>query len=116
MVKIKVSYKNDYELHKVTTRLAPMVKRVKVPKIQKYAYKMQKKYAHFLVLYAHKNNIIAYLLYWYKFGIIFIGIYSADNRICVLFNFKVPVLRVLGLFFVLFSFILYKFYKVFNFV
>lgn len=33
---------------------------------------MQKKYAHFLVLYAHKNNIIAYLLYWYKFGIIFL--------------------------------------------
>lgn len=39
MVKIKVSYKNDYELHKVTTRLAPMVKRVKVPKIQKGEYK-----------------------------------------------------------------------------
>ena len=39
VVKIKVSYKNDYELHKVTTRLAPMVKRVKVPKTQKGEYK-----------------------------------------------------------------------------
>lgn len=39
MVKIKISYKNDYELHKVTTRLAPMVKRVKVPKTQKGEYK-----------------------------------------------------------------------------
>lgn len=39
MVKIKVSYKNDYELHKVTTRLAPMIKRIKIPKEQKGAYK-----------------------------------------------------------------------------
>ena len=43
MVKIKVSYKNDYELHKVTTRLAPMVKRVKVPKIQKGEYMIRRK-------------------------------------------------------------------------
>ena len=39
VVKINVSYKNDYELHKVTTRLAHMVKRVKVPKTQKGVYK-----------------------------------------------------------------------------
>lgn len=39
VVKIKVSYKNDYELHKVTTRLAPMVKSVKVAKSPKGEYK-----------------------------------------------------------------------------
>lgn len=39
MVKIKVSYENDYELHKLKIRLAPMVKFVKVPKEQNGRFK-----------------------------------------------------------------------------
>lgn len=39
MVKIKVSYEHDYELHKIRVRLAPMIKRIKIPKEQKGAYK-----------------------------------------------------------------------------
>lgn len=39
MVKIKMSYENDYELHKLKVRLAPMVKKVKIPKEQSGTYK-----------------------------------------------------------------------------
>ena len=39
VVKIKVSYEHDYELHKIRVRLAPMIKRVKVPKTQNGEYK-----------------------------------------------------------------------------
>ena len=39
VVKIKVSYEHDYELHKIRVRLAPMIKRIKIPKEQKGAYK-----------------------------------------------------------------------------
>lgn len=39
MVKIKVSYEHDYELHKLKIRLAPMIKFVKVPKEQKGRFK-----------------------------------------------------------------------------
>lgn len=39
MVQIKVSYKHDYELQKIRVRLAPMVKKVKIPKEQSGTYK-----------------------------------------------------------------------------
>lgn len=39
MVKIKISYENDYELHKLKVRLAPMVTAVKIPKEQKGRFK-----------------------------------------------------------------------------
>lgn len=39
MVKIKVSYEHDYELHKIRVKLASMITKVKIPKEQKGAYK-----------------------------------------------------------------------------
>ena len=39
MVKIKVSYENDYELNKLKIRLAPMITKVKVPKTQNGRFK-----------------------------------------------------------------------------
>lgn len=39
VVKIKVSYKHESELFRVRRALEPMVKSVKVPKIQKGEYK-----------------------------------------------------------------------------
>lgn len=39
MVKIKVSYDHDYELHKIKVRLAPMIKSIKIPREQKGEHK-----------------------------------------------------------------------------
>lgn len=39
MVKIKVSYEHDYELHKLKTKLEPVVKSIRVPRVQKGRYK-----------------------------------------------------------------------------
>lgn len=39
VVQIKVSYKHDYEIQKIRVRLAPMVKKVKIPKEQSGTYK-----------------------------------------------------------------------------
>lgn len=39
MVKIKVSYEHDYELHKLKTKLEPVIKSIKVLRVQKGRYK-----------------------------------------------------------------------------
>ena len=39
MVKIKVSYEHDYELHKLKTKLDSVVKSIRVPRVQKGRYK-----------------------------------------------------------------------------
>lgn len=39
MVKIKVSYEHDYELHKLKTKLEPVVKSIRVSRVQKGRYK-----------------------------------------------------------------------------
>lgn len=39
MVKIKVSYEHDYELHALKLRLGTYVDKVKIPKVQKGKFK-----------------------------------------------------------------------------
>ena len=55
--------------------------------------------AHFVYLHKKITSLSIFEYTKKRLSVIIsIGIYSADNRICVLFNFKVPVLVALELF------------------